>query len=589
MSQDSTLDFTRRDILNTAAALGAGLALGSLMETLPATALAPSPAGDPPPANDALIPLIALSRMCFGPRPGDATTSFDAFAALPGVDNTERLYAFIDQQLDPLNIPDTDCDTRIANASLATLGKTLMQLWQQHNLNNPTSSVRNQPAREARTAAMLRAVYSRRQLYEVLVEFWHNHFNVHAFDTYTAPVFMSYDRDVMRGTRVVSSITYPNVLGNFRYLLEQVARSTAMLYYLDNYINQDGGPNENYARELFELHTLGAENYLGVMLQQDVPGYPSAPIGYVDNDVYEATRCLTGWRVNNGSSGAPGNDGNFLYYDAWHDRFQKTVLGFFINANQAPQYDGLKVLDLVAAHPGTARFICRKLCRRLIGDNPPDALVNSAADVFVTQAAAPDQLKQVVRHILRSTEFRTTWGEKIKRPNESVISMLRATRAEYLPHGPTELTTTNPIWSRYDAIGQPMFGRRPPDGYPDVKEAWTNSTSMLYRWRFCQDLMEGNIRLTGNPPPPNTLSTTANVNSQMVGPTTPSEIVDFWVNRLLGPGYPLASATRTELLKFISGSYPNAPNDNPLSAQQLTDRLKRLVALILMSPDCQWR
>ncbi len=310
--------------------------------------------------------------------------------------------------------------------------------------------------------------------------------------------------------------------------------------------------------------------------------------GYVDNDVYEVARCLTGWRVNDGTSGAPANDGSFLYWSAWHDRASKFVLGRFFLADGAPEADGKAAMDLLAYHPGTARFICRKLCRRLVGDNPPDTLVTAAAQVFMDQRLAADQLKQVVRFILRSAEFQNTWGEKIKTPAEAAFSILRATRAEYQPNAAQEFTTTNPIWNGYDAMGQQMFGRRSPDGYPDVREAWSGTTSVLYRWRFCNDLIEGRLRTTINSAP--ALITSTDLAAQTpAGLTTPSAIVDFWIARVFGPGYALPAAARTELLRMMSGSYPNDPNDNTLTAQQISDRLKRMVALLLMGPDFQRR
>ena len=184
-----------------------------------------------------------------------------------------------------------------------------------------------------------------------------------------------YDRDVIRS----------HALGNFRQMLESVATSTAMLYYLDNYINQVGGFNENWARELLELHSLGAENYLGVMDPFSVPlDQNGVPVGYVDNDVYEAARCFTGWRVDY-SSWEPGvgQSGAFLYYPAWHDRCQQVLHAALHPRRSSALKDGHDVLNAIAAHPGTARQIARKLCRRLIGDNPPQDTVDAAAAVFI--------------------------------------------------------------------------------------------------------------------------------------------------------------------------------------------------------------
>jgi uncharacterized protein (DUF1800 family) len=385
---------------------------------LPSAALRPAANEPPPPAglrkdggsgagplggDPALAPLsiIALNRLAFGPRPGDVA----AFNAL-GADDDARLTAWVDQQLNPGAIADTDCNNRLAAAGFTTLNKTLSQLWADHWLG---SAGRTVPITEVRNAALIRAAYSQRQLFEVLTDFWHNHFNVYAWDyAYASATWVHYDRDVIR----------PNVLGNFRVFLQSVATSTAMLFYLDNYLNQAAGYNENWARELFELMTLGSENYLGVMNPLDVPVDGNGiVIGYCDNDVYEVARAFTGWRVNNGSSGAPGNDGAFYYHDAWHDKANKLILGEWFPANQGPMEDGNEALDRLAAHPGAARHIARKLCRRLISDDPPQPVVDAAAAEFTAHLAAPDQLKRVVRVICLSPEFKSAWGQRSSAPS----------------------------------------------------------------------------------------------------------------------------------------------------------------------------
>jgi uncharacterized protein (DUF1800 family) len=388
---------------------------------------------------------------------------------------------------------------------------------------------------------------------------------VFGFDyEYASATFAQYDRDVIRG----------HLLGNFRQMLEAVGTSTAMLFYLDNYTSSNAGPNENYARELFELHALGAENYLGVMNPTLVPkDGQGRPIGYVDNDVYEAARCFTGWRVNDDDyeSGVV-NTGTFLYYSAWHDRFNKFVLGNYLAADQADMKDGHDVYDFIASHPGTGRYIARKLCCRLIADDPPQSVVDAAAAVFTAQKDAPDQLKQVVRTILLSSEFQNTWGQKIKRPFEATISTLRAINMDFT------LLPDDFFWY-YEQMGQPLFEHHAPNGYPDTKDDWDGTMSILKRWAIASDLVEGWI---GNDP----LNLTVDIVAQMpANVTTPNQIADFWIQRILGrPMVPASS--RTEIVNFVAqGRNP----DYDLPASLVPDLVPRMVELILMSPDFQWR
>ena len=354
--------------------------------------------------------VVALNRMAFGPRPGDVAE----FNALGGND-AQRIQVYVNQQLNPAGINDSACNAKIAAAGFTTINKTRAQLRQDRVESGVGWYERMRPFWETERLTFLRAVHSKRQLVEVLADFWHNHFNVYGYDYYCGPMWVHYDRDVIRG----------NMLGNFRQMLEDVARSTCMLYYLDNYTSSNAGPNENWARELCELHALGAENCLGVMRQVDVPlDGQNRPIGYVDDDVFEATRCFTGWTFD-------WDTGLFDYRGDWHDHFQKTVLGDSISPNQAPEKDGLDVLDVVARHPGTARHIARKLCQRFIADELPQNVIDAAAAVFESAVDDADQLEQVVRTILLSQEFLTTWGEKIKRPFEVTVSAMRAGGAAF--------------------------------------------------------------------------------------------------------------------------------------------------------------
>jgi uncharacterized protein (DUF1800 family) len=559
---------TRRDLLKLAAL---GTAVSGGMADPPVAEAAAAP-GDLPPmrsrpegrAGEAPLTVpslagIVYNRAAFGPWPGDIV----AFNAL-GANDDQRLQVWVDTQLNPAAIPDADCDNRLANSGFTTLGKSLDQLWAQHVLGNPPWEVRMRPFWETQRATFLRAVYSRRQLKEVLADFWHNHFNVFGDDSIQGPVFVHYDRDVIRA----------NMLGNFRTMLEAVARSTGMMYMLDNYTSSVAGPNENFARELFELHTLGAENYLGVMRQDDVPVDPQGrPIGYVDADVFEATRCFTGWSVANGQSGAP-NTGLFHYRANWHDRFQKHVLKVFIPQDQPDLVDGSMVLDTLAAHPGTARFVSRKLCRRLIGDTPSQATVDAVAQVFYDQRAASDQLRQVVRAILLSAEFRATWGTKVKRPFEVVASAMRAAAAQFpfvIGNGDSDTFS----WL-YGNTGQQLFNRRSPDGYSDKRAVWMVPNPRVGCWRLCTWLMSETtggayyLDVVGQTP--------ATVRSA-------NQLADFWIDRVFSRA--LSAPERSAVVTFMAqGMDPSLAlpwNDS------VKNRVRALVGLLFWSPEFLYR
>ena len=507
------------------------------------------------------LAVIALTRLAFGFRPGDIS----AFNSL-GSNNQARLDAYLDQQLNPNSINDSALEARLNSAGFTTLDKSLTQLWADHVVGSMSGSL---PTKELERATMMRAVYSKRQVAELLVDFWHNHFNMYGWSYAVRSVLPHFDQTVIRA----------HMLGNFRTLLEGVATHTAMLYYLDNYKSSNAGPNENWARELFELHTMGADSYLGVMRQSDVPtDGQGRPVGYVDDDVYEATRCFTGWSVRNSSSNPTiGNTGEFFYRAEWHDRFQKFVLGEFLPADQADMKDGRDVLDLLATHPATAQHICRKLCIRFISDNPPQSLVDSAANIFMQYASANDQLKRVCRHIMRSTEFQNSWGNKIKRPFEGIASMLRATNAD-IPLQIDDSFGDSLMW-QFKLIGQRLFSWKAPNGYPDQFANWQGSTSLVMRWRLINwltDKRDGNgdyyIDIYAQHP---------------AGILTSNDIVDHWINRILGRTIP--NADRNKLVEFMAqGITPTL--ELPLATDDsVQNRLRALVGLIMLSPEFHWR
>lgn len=511
----------------------------------------------PTPAPTTLPPLgvIALTRAGFGPRPGD----LEAFNAL-GTTDDARLEAWVEQQLHPSTIDDSAVEARLVAAGLTTLQKSREQLWQDHHIDAGNDyTVRYQPIYQTQRAAYIRAVYSRRQLTEVLADFWHNHFNIYAPDYWIGPLWVHYDRDVIR----------PHLLGNFRTMLEAVAKSFPMLHYLDLFVNTVVGPNENFARELFELHTLGAENYLGVREPEDVPqDAQKNPIAYVDSDVYEATRAFTGWTVDFELAA-------FRYSAPDHDRFRKEVLSHPLKQDQAPLKDGHDVLDLVAHHPGTARHIARKLARRLISDDPPTRVVEEAAQVFLANTTAPDQLLQVTRSILLSPEFRNTWGQKVKRPFEFTAGILRSLGADLsfaFNHEPSDYF----VWLA-GQCGQPLFQWLTPDGYPDIAEKWLGTNAIVGGWRTVNWLVNLKNWWSGK------YILFDPIAAMPAGVRSPIEIVDFWILRLLGR--PLPEAARLEAIDFMARGRDPEMKLPGFSDDIVRERVHGLLGLILMAPE----
>jgi uncharacterized protein (DUF1800 family) len=560
------MKFSRREFV-THSAMGA-LSLAALRHAkLFAGEVAPRKIADSPPPS---LAVIALTRAGYGFTP----ESLEAFSKL-GRTPADQFRYYVDQQLHPLQINDHICDDKLSNLKLATMTKSLPQLWADHAMEANRirkdqkegkadaeemnqKKVRQLPAVEVEMATWTRAVYSERQLAEVLAEFWHDHFNVFAYEGNPSSVFTHYDRDVIR----------PHVFGNFRELLESVASSPAMLFYLDNFVNQSANPNENYARELFELHTLGAENYLGTGDRKKVPGFLNEqPIGYVDGDVYEAARCFTGWKVDTGKNSK--ETGTFSYVDSSHDRFQKIILGHSIPELQPPMKDGKKVLDILADHMGTARYVSRKLCRRLVSDQPSEKLVQGAAKLFHDHRKAKDQISQVVRFILLSPEFASTWGEKIKRPFESTVSLLRALSADFTP--------SEKFLNNYNRSGHRRFQWKTPDGYPDFKEKWASTTAWLDKWRLSNQLLHEKID--------GIEIDLSRFNNKGL---SPKQLAESWSQHLLG--YPMQPAALSEVVDLLT----HGPGGRELSgeaalSQGLQERLVPAVALIAMSPQFQWR
>jgi uncharacterized protein (DUF1800 family) len=478
------------------------------------TLLAGQPTSAVPARADDRQIVHVLNRLAFGPGPGD-------------VERVRRLgvRAYIDQQLHPERLPDAAVAARLAG--FETLTKSTRELaleyflpaqmarreQQRQTVQDPSMTPGTQPSRrdtlnpeqmealraqrtvltELAQQKILRAVYSERQLQEVMVDFWFNHFNVFAGKGQTRVYLTEYERDAIR----------PHALGRFRDLLRATAESPAMLFYLDNWqsaANPDAktmtipggragsrmrgpgffnrprtmadlpasaqnrrprGLNENYARELMELHTLGVDG------------------GYTQKDVQEVARAFTGWTIAN-----PRQGGGFIFEPRMHDDGAKLVLGHRIEPGGGRK-DGEQVLDVLAGQPATATFISTKLARRFVSDDPPQALVERAAAAFRRTGG---DIREVVRVIITSREFfdESAYRAKIKTPFEFVTSAIRATNAD--------ARSVLSVVQTLQQLGMPLYGCQPPTGYADKAEAWVNTGALLNRLNFAVALASGRLR-----------------------------------------------------------------------------------------------
>jgi uncharacterized protein (DUF1800 family) len=516
----------------------------------------------------------ALNNMSYGATP----ETIGAFNAL-GANDTARLTAYVDSQLAWASIDDSAVESRLANAGYSTLAKTLPQLWAEHVRADPPYATRMRPAWEIQRGAMVRAVYSQRQLREVMTTFWHDHFNVTVSDFDAGPVYVHYDRDVIR----------QHAFGNFRQLLEAVTQSTAMMYYLDNRSNTRSGPNENFARELLELHTLGAENYLGFTDPNQVPPSPldpAYPAGYTDIDVYETAAAFTGWTVKNRHWQYPAeDDGTFVYRAAWHDAGPKHVLGMYLGPEQPALKDGRDILDRLASHPGVARFVCRKLVRRFFADRPSQELVDSAAAIFRANWQHPDQIKLTLRHILLSSAAYNSWGAKNRRPFEAIAAALRVLGSDWTLR--VEHAKSDEFMWRMGFTGHNAYDWPAPNGYPDTGVAWSGANSYAMTWKMLNWLSETK---DGEIPIAPILDITRR--DVPVAQWTARRLVDYWCQRVLG--YLPVESRYQALVGFMAqngdpSSYVIADTDawkaNDLKQHYNHQRLRSMVSLLLMSPE----
>ncbi len=324
-------------------------------------------------------------------------------------------------------------------------------------------------------AKLYRAIYSNRQLEEQMADFWFNHFNVYIDKGADRILTSSYERDAIR----------PHVFGKFRDLLEATAESPAMLFYLDNWqsvspdrmqegrrgqrfakqlakqkTKQTRGLNENYARELMELHTLGVDG------------------GYTQQDIIEVARCFTGWTISQ-----PNRGGEFMYNDRVHDKGEKTVLGVKIPAGGGKE-DAEKVLDILARHPSTARFISTKLAKKFVADDPPPALIERMEKTFHD---SDGDIRAVMSTMLDSKEFfsQGAFRAKVKTPLELIVSAARATNAE--------VNFAIPLATQIAQLGEPLYRKVEPTGYSSANAEWVNSAALLARMNFALALAANRV------------------------------------------------------------------------------------------------
>ncbi|MBA3699902.1 MAG: DUF1800 domain-containing protein [Planctomycetes bacterium] len=427
---------TRRHLL-----LGGGAGLLALSGCGPQQAVDLVLGVEPPttavnPAATLDLPAHVLRRLTFGEHPDDRA----ALLAL-GKTPESAVEAWVVRQLHPETIDDSVCERLIRRRE--ALAEPLGELYEFKE---------RVLLHELTAATLLRAVYSKRQLHEQLCHFWNDHFNVDMSKGECAWVTVAYDREVIR----------PHALGRFSDLLRAVVLSPAMLWYLDGRVNRVEGkgakPNENYARELLELHTLGVDG------------------GYTQQDVMEVARCLSGWTVRDRHQW---RKGLVEFHRDAHDDGAKIVLGETLPAGGGER-DLDHVLRLVTAHPATARQVARKLCTRFIADDPPAAAVDHVAQAFTVSRG---DLALTMRALIDSDAFRAPAGfaTKLKRPFHYVASCLRATAAHS--------DAGDALIDYLGRLGHLPFQFPTPDGQPEHAEAWTGT--LLWRWRFAGAFARG--------------------------------------------------------------------------------------------------
>jgi hypothetical protein len=493
------MTLSRRDFLKLSTLVTASAALSSCapvyrqlagdLPTVPWTALS---------ADD----FVALNRLTFGPRAEERARFVDI-----------GLKPWIEEQLDFESINDLACEIQLNPF------KTLkMDANELEGISNGLFDGydRDSVPNELRRATLIRQLYSKRQLYEIMVEFWSDHFNIYIEKGNGFFLKTVDDREVIR----------KHALGSFRDLVWASAHSPAMMIYLDNQANEKSHPNENYARELMELHTLGVEG------------------GYSQADVMELARCLTGWNVKEHFW-----LGDFVFKEELHDTGVKNVLGLSIQPSGIKEAE--QVIEMLSIHPNTAKFISTKLARRFIADEPPQALIEKAAQTFLNTKG---DIKSVLRIIL--LEGLPLAQPKYKRPANYVLSALRMLNGETDGVAPHEHLLR---------MGQSYFSWPTPDGYPDHSEPWQGN--LMPRWQFAFELIRNEIEGTKH-----NLKSLLDVSSTGIL----QDDIDSLASLLLGA--PLERFARDGLIDSVRGA---GASDE--------ETLQIVAAGLIASPAFQWR
>jgi uncharacterized protein (DUF1800 family) len=528
------MTMTRREFLRATGLAAAYMALPAWLSacqrsSAPAAAplAAPQTWADTQPSAHADIAHL-LNRITYGPRPGEV----QRVAAI-------GWEAFLEQQLNPAQVDDAALEARLEQfVTLAMSAAELFESYPQKGRPGPRAIIQ-----ELEAASLLRAIVSERQLFEIMVDFWSNHFNIYIGKNQVKWLKTADDREVIRA----------HALGTFRDLLLASAKSPAMLVYLDNAENvkagvqrgkSAGGLNENYAREVMELHTIGADG------------------GYTQDDVATVARALTGWTITRRNAGRAGE---FQFVSRLHDDDAKQIA--FLNLD-LPAGGGLKegemLLGALAGHPKTAARIAHKLCAAFVADEPPRALVERAAKAYLDNDT---DIRATLKVILTSDEFKASAGQKIKLPLRALVSSVRALGADV---GDGEQLLPLLSWLRN--LGQAFFNWQAPNGYPQLGAAWVNAGGMLARWNAAFALAEGRIKNT-------------QVDLHSLIPTTAQTagtLVDTLGAALLHG--PLPADARAALVDYASdGRGEGQPLDRPSLARKLPE----LAGLLLASPAFQ--